>query len=138
VLPRTYYFVPGCHRKLVYCTGACQLVSGTLACNLQSACTLLQRGKQMVSKLNNVEREKAQLEWQLQQQDQTLTQLELTQRQLSEATLAYHQMHAQCVSLRAQAEDLAGHAAALQKVCTATLVHVSLSAALAKHLLRSY
>jgi hypothetical protein len=76
----------------------------------------LQRGKQLLAKLNAAVDEKKALEWQLQQHDAVMTQLELTRRQLGEVTAAYNQMHAQCVSLRAQTEDLVTHVASLKKV----------------------
>ena len=69
-----------------------------------------------MTKLNDVSEEKTQLEWQLQQHDQLLAQHELSQKQLNEATMAYAQMHAQCVSLRAQTEDFAANEAARHKV----------------------
>ena len=71
----------------------------------------------MLSKLNTAMEEKSKLEWQLQQADTTLTQLELTRKQLRDVTNAYAQMHAQNVAMRAQAEDLAAHAGALSRVC---------------------
>ena len=79
-------------------------------------CGVLQRGRQMLARLNAAMKEKQDLEALLQQQDATTTQLAMTRQQLAEAGTAYSQMHAQCLSLRAQAEDLVAHAASLRKV----------------------
>lgn len=76
----------------------------------------VQKGKQLVGRLKEVQEENAQLERELQGQDAILRQSELQGAQLSEIQTAAKQLMAHNRMLQLQVEDAVAHATSLRKV----------------------
>lgn len=90
----------------------------------------MQKGRQLVLKLKEVQEENMQLSRELQGQDATLQQLELQGSQLAEVQTAAKQLLAHNRMLQLQVEDAIAQAAALRKVWHALNTSVGLPAVL--------